>query len=145
MKPTWTKGISWTLTLTGPFDSYNYDWELIDATKHMSVSTDTLYIRVYYSDQLLGYELEKITVTFKDLSQIVDSKNGYELVDTGFDLYLEGKEYEIKQSQTVGLWLFVFLYCSVIAIALFNMLLGFSGWIAFDMIAALQMLHLIPM
>lgn len=76
----------------------------------MSIATDTLYIRIYYSGQLLDYDLENIRVTFVDSTQIVDSINGYDIVDTGIDFKLKGKQTTLPLSNWIFLYMIVFLY-----------------------------------
>mmetsp|Transcript_29105 Transcript_29105/g.33297 ORF Transcript_29105/g.33297 Transcript_29105/m.33297 type:complete len:101 (-) Transcript_29105:9-311(-) len=99
-----------TVTLSGPLESYSYSWELVDAAKYMTVATKTLTIRINYSGQLFDYDQEKITVIFVDSTQIIDSINGYDMVDKGFDLYLKGRETSTRLGHWIGLYLFVFFY-----------------------------------
>ena len=144
LKTTWIAGKSMTVILSGPFSFYDYSWEVINATQHMSVSTDTLYIKIYYSGQLLDYDLENIRVTFVDSTKIVDSTNGYDMIDTGVDFKLKGKETTLNLTNWILLYLIVFFYWVVIGVTFGLILLGFSGWIWIDMITTLQMIHLIP-
>ena len=110
LKNTWTKDKSMTVNLTGPLDTYDYTWEVVNATKYMSVVTDTLYVKINYKGQLFDYDLEKVTLTFHDLTQIYDSINGYDMIDTGFNFYLKGQETDIKDSYFIGFWMIVALY-----------------------------------
>lgn len=132
------------MTLEGPCAPYDFTWELVNATNHISVPTSTLYIKLYYEGQYFGYDSEVVNVTFADPLQIYDSVNGYDIVDTGFEFYMSGQEYQIKHGHWIGFYIFVFCYALLLAISLGLVLLGFSGWIAVDMVCTLQMIHLIP-
>ena len=144
LKSTWVAGKSWTVVLSGAWASYEYSWEVINATQHMSVATDVLYIKIYYYGQLLDYELENIRVTFADLTQVVSSDNGYDMTDTGVDFKLKGKEVELNLTHWILLYSVLILYWIVIGVSFGLILLGFSGWICIDMITTLQMIHLFP-
>jgi len=134
IQSTWTKDVHMTVEISGPLASYDYTWTLVNATKHMSVVTDTFYIQLDYSGQYFDYDWELVTVTFHDQTQIVDSTNKFYLVDTAFQLFLNGQEYKVESWQAIGLWLFVIFYVLLIGISLGLLFLGFTGWIAVDMI-----------
>jgi hypothetical protein len=144
LKNTWTKGVSWELAMEGPLNNYNYEWEVINSTKHMTSPTSTLYVRIYSDFQLFDFDLEKITLSFNDSTQLVDSTNGFDMVDTGIEFYLKGRETYTFEGYWIGLYLFVIGYGLIIVFAFATTFLGFSGWIAIDVICSLQMLHLIP-
>jgi hypothetical protein len=134
IQSTWVKGTSWDLKLEGPLDEYYYDWEVINSTKHMSVPTSTLYIKINYTGQLFDYDLEKITLSFNDSVKVKDSVNGFDMIDTGVDFYLKGKEKTLPFGYWFSLYLFAFLYAIFIGVSIALTLLGFSGWIAVDSI-----------
>ena len=98
------------LRIEGPLDEYNYEWKVINSSVHMKVPTSVLYIQVNYSGQYFDFDFEKITLFFNDSTQIVDSINSYEMVDTAIDFYLKGKETHTPLGYWIGLSLFVVLY-----------------------------------
>jgi hypothetical protein len=132
------------VSIDGPLAPYSFSWTLINSTMYMTTATSTLFIKLSYDGQYFDYDMEKVTVTFEDSTQIYASSTTYEMVDTGFDLYLHGKEQEVNGWHMVGLWIFVVFYVVIIGVSLGLIFLGFTGWIAFDMICTLQILHLTP-
>lgn len=144
VQSTWTHDVSWSVFIVGPLEEYRYTWQLVNYTKHMSFPTDTFYITIDYTEQYFDYDQEEIIVKFNELSHVRDSVNGFDMVDTGFDLYLSGKEKYVDLRYRIALYFFPVLFGLLILVSIFMIAMGFSGWIAFDMIATLQMLHLIP-
>lgn len=133
-----------TVQMRGPKPIYKFTWDIVNASRWADIATDVLYISIDYNDQLFDYDLEMITVTFVDRSKIVSSVDRFEMVDTAFDLYLQGKEQPLNEHYIWGLFFFPIFYGVFILISFTFTFLGFSGWMAIDLITTLQMVHLIP-
>jgi len=96
--------------MEGPLEEYKFKWEVVNATAHIKVPTKILYVRIEYHQQLFGFDFENMTLSFNDSTQVIDSINGYEMVDTAVDFYLKGKEIGTPIWYWVGLYTFVIAY-----------------------------------
>lgn len=145
MLSTWVQDVDMTVQMFGPKSSYSFSWHIVNQTRWISIGTDTLYIAIDYNDELFDYDLEMITVTFVDQTKIVSSDNKYEMVDTGFDLYLHGKEKSLVKLIVWALYFYPISYGLFILFFVCLMFVGEKGWIALDFITTLQLIHLIPL
>lgn len=81
--------------------------------------TNSATINLTYDQQLFGYNMEYVVLTFIDRFTTVETTYNTEMIDTQFTFYLQGKELD-KNAKMVGtmgtLTFIIFLFCLVVGI-----------------------------
>lgn len=102
-------------------------------------------IQLEYDQQLFGFNMEYVVLTFIDRFTTVDTTYSLELIDTQYTFYLEGKEISSNASslEMYGtITLSIFIFCSIIMCI--SGCFGYKAAIILDIFSTLQLIHLFP-
>jgi len=119
----------------GPRDFYNFTYSI----------ENTSMVKINYDQQLYGFKMEYIVLTFIDRFTTTDITNNLEMVNTQFTFELEGKEVDSNASilATLGMVTF-FLFIIVAVLFIVGGFLGYPIGILLDIVGTLQLVHLFP-